>query len=362
VWSERYDRELIDVLALEDDIAQAIAARLRIEFAGGPRTPPAAVGNPDAYTAYLEGRHHFARGTPDALRHAMACYERATALDPGFALAYDSLAELHWYLGFFGHVPPREAFAVSTFNALRALELDDGLAQAHALLGMLRKELDYNWAEVDRECRRALQLNPESPLVRLRYAISGLMPHARNAEALAELDAIVRVDPLSIPSRWWLCVMALFAREYGRVAEEARHIIALASDHFTGHWALGMQQDAEGSAAEALVELEKAHALSGGVPFTLGFLAYAAGRAGRLDQARALLEGAREAARTSYIPPTTLAFAHIGLGEWDAAFERLDQAVEGRDPLVMPIKSYNFLDGVRGDGRYQALLRKMNLS
>ncbi len=192
VWSERYDRELTDVLQLEDEIAQAIAARLRVELAGAGRRQPPPVASAEAYTAYLEGRYYFARGTPDGLARAMASYERATSLDPGFALAYDSLAELYWYLGFFGNVPPREAFAVATFHALRALELDDHLAQTHALLGMLRKELDYNWPEVDRELRRARELNPEFPLVRLRYAISGLLPHGRVEEGLAEIDAMLR--------------------------------------------------------------------------------------------------------------------------------------------------------------------------
>jgi tetratricopeptide (TPR) repeat protein len=226
---------------------------------------------------------------------------------------------------------------------------------------MLRKELDYNWAEVDREFHRALELNPDSPLVRLRYAISGLMPHGRVAEAMAEIEGIVPLDPLSLHTRWWLAVMANFSRKLDRLAEEAQHMLALDPNHFLGHWALGMHRDAIGAGAEAVAALERAHELSGGVPFTLGFLAYACGRAGRADKARALLEGACEAAKTGYVPPSTFALGHIGLGDWDAAFEWLDRAVEGRDPLVMPIKSYLFLDPVRDDPRYRALLHKMNL-
>jgi serine/threonine-protein kinase len=361
LWSERYDRELTDLLVLEDEVAAAIAERLRGELgrAGGERKRPAV--DRDAYAAFLEGRHHFARGTPEALAKAAACYERAIERDPGFALAYDSLAELHWFLGFFGNVPPRDAFSSSTWYALRALELDDTLAETHALLGMLRKELDYNWAEVDRELHRGLELNPESPLVRLRHAISGLLPHGRVAEAMTEIDAIVRVDPLSMFARWWLAVMALLARNLDRMNEEAQHIIALDPGHFMGYWVLGMHRDAIGAGAEAVAALAKAHELSRGAPFTLGFLAYANGRAGRTDKARALLEDAGEAAKAGYVPPSTFAFGYIGLGDWDAAFEWLDRAIEGRDPLVMPIKTYYFLDPIRGDARYRALLQKMHL-
>jgi len=361
VWSERYDRELVDVLALEDDIAQAIAARLRVELAGGPRTPPAAVGNPDAYTAYLEGRHHFARGMPDALMRAMACYERATALDPAFALAYDSLAELHWYLGFFGHVPPRDAFAVSTFNALRALELDDGLAQAHALLGMLRKELDYNWPEVDRELHLARQLNPESPLVRLRYAISGLLPHGRVEEGMVEIEAMLRTDPLSILVHWWAGIMAYLSRRPERMIEEGRRMIALDPNHFLGHWTLGSALVEVDALEEAVLALARADELSGGAPFTAGFHAYVCGRAGRRDDALRLLDRLAQMAAAVYVPPSAFAMGHVGLGDWDAALGWFDKAIDARDPIVMPIKTFPFLDPIRGDARYLALLKKMRL-
>ena len=361
LWSERYDRELTDLLVLEDDVAGAITERLRggLGRAGGERPRP--VVDAEAHAAFLEGRHHFAKGTPEGLAKAAACYQRAIEREPTFAIAYDSMAELHWFLGMWGNVPPRDAFSASTWYALRALELDDTLAETHALLGMLRKELDYNWPEVERECRRALQLNREAPLVKLRYAISGLMPHGRVVEAMTEIEGVVRVDSLSIWARWWLAVMAMLARQWDRVDEEAQHIIALAPDYFLGYWALGMQRDAIGAGAEAVAALERANELSGGVPFTLGFLALAYGRTGRADEARALLARAGEAAKAGYVPPSTFAFGYIGLGDWDAAFEWLDRAIEGRDPLVVPIKTYYFLDPIRGDARFRALLHKMNL-
>ena len=361
VWSERYDRELTDVLQLEDEIAQAIAARLRVELAGAGRRQPPAVANAEAHIAYLEGRHYFARGTPDGQARAMACYERATSLDPGFALAYDSLAELYWYLGFFGNAPPREAFAVSTFHALRALELDDHLAQTHALLGMLRKELDYNWPEVHREYRRAMQLNPESPLVRLRYALSGLMPLGRVSEALAEIEGVLRTDPLSLLVRWWAAIMAYLCRQPDRMVEEGRHMVALDPAHFLGHWALGVGLSEVGASSDAVASLEKAHDLSGGVPITLGFLAYGCGRAGRSDDARRLLERAETLATAAYMPPSTFALGYIGLGDWDAALHWMDKAIDARDPIIVPIKTFPFLDPIRGDARFQALLKKMRL-
>jgi eukaryotic-like serine/threonine-protein kinase len=360
-WSERYDRELTDVLALEDEIAGAIAARLRVGLGRGERARLQVPPDAEAHAAYLEGRYYFARGTPSALAQAMACYQRAIARDPSFALAYDSLAELHWYLGFFGNVPPREAFSGATWHALRALELDDTLAQTHALLAMLRKELDYDWPEVERELRLALELDHESPLVRLRHAISLLLPLGRAAEAMTEIDALLQTDPLSLLVRWWMAVMAHLARRPERTVEEGRHMIALDPNHFLGHWALGMGLGDVGAWPAAVAAHERAHELSGGLPFTMGFLAYACGRAGRGDEARRLLDQASRIAATGYLPPSTMFMGHIGLGDWDAALEWMHRAIEGRDPIIMPIKSFPFLDPIREDPRFRALLKEMRL-
>ena len=361
LWSERYDRELTDILALEEEIAASVAARLRGELMRGDRQRRHPETDAEAQAAYLEGRYYFARGTPEALAKAKACYELAIARDPGFALAFDSLAELFWFLGFFGNVPPREAFSQSTWYAMRALELDDTLAQTHALLGMLRKELDYNWPEVERELRRARDLDRESPLVRLRYAISQLLPQGRVVEAMAEIDGMLVTDPLSLFVRWWVAVTAHLAHHPERVVEEGRHMIALDPTHFLGHWALGIGLNDAGAVNEAVASLERAHELSGGIPFTLGFLAYVYGRAGRRDDARRLLEHARTLSETGYVPPTTFLMGYVGLEDWDAAFEWMDKAIEGRDPIIMPIKSFPFLDPVRGDERFRSLLRRMHL-
>ncbi|MFI5180979.1 MAG: protein kinase [Thermoanaerobaculia bacterium] len=361
LWSERFDRELTGVLALEDEIAAAIATRLRLELGQDSRERSQPVVDAEAHAAYLEGRYYFARGTPEALMRAKVCYERALARDPGFALAYDSLAELHWFLGFFGNVPPREAFSQSTWHALRALELDDRLAQTHALLGMLRKELDYNWPEVDRELGRALELNRESPLVRLRYVISGLIPRGRLEEATAEIEAMLETDPLSIFVRWWLAVVLYLARRPDRMIEEGRHMIALDQTHFLGHWALGIGLDETGARSDAVAALGKAYEFSGEALFTLGFFAYVCGRAGRREDARRLLERAEKLATAGYVPASTFMMGYIGLADWDTAFEWINRAIETRDPIIMPIKTFPFLDAVRGDPRYRALLQKMHL-
>lgn len=139
-------------------------------------------------------------------------------------------------------------------------------------------------------------------------------------------------------------------------------MVALDPGHFLGHWILGVTLEETGAVADAIVELEKAHQLSGGIPFTLGFLAMAHGRSGRHDDVRALLHRLEDAAAIGYVAPMCAAFCFVGLGDWDRAFAAMDEAVEARDPLVMPIASYPFLDPVRDDPRLLALKRRMNLS
>jgi tetratricopeptide (TPR) repeat protein len=248
------------------------------------------------------------------------------------------------------------------WHVLRALELDDTLAETHALLGMLRKELDYNWPEVDREFRRARDLNRESPAVRLRYAISGLLPHGRIDEASAEIEAALQSDPLSLLVRWWVGTMAYLGRRPERMIDEGRHMVALDPTHFLGHLVVGLASIESGAADEAVTALEVARELSGGIPITLGYLAYAYGRAGRREDACKLLEQTETTATKVYVPPSTFALGHVGLDDWDTAFHWWNQAIEVRDPLIVPIKTFPFFDPVRGDPRYRAMLRRMNLS
>jgi serine/threonine-protein kinase len=361
LWSERYDRELADILDLEDDIAGAVASRLRVVLAAGERHHSAGTADSSAYDAYLRGRYHFARTTPENLNEARACYERAVSSDPTFARAYDAMAELYWWLGFFGGFPPRDAFEQSTWYAVRALELDSSLADTHALLAMLRKELDYNWPEVNRELERALELNRESPTVRLRYAIAGLMPHGRLEEALAEVERVLDSDPLSLFVNWTLGYMAYFARMPGRVIDTGRHMVKMDPSSFLAHWVLSVGLEQDGDMAEAVTAMRRANELSGGIPFTKGFLARILGETEAEIEVRRMVDEMTRAAESDYFPPSAIALGHIGLGQWDDAFFWLEKAVDLRDPIVMPIKSFPFLDPIRSDARYHHLLGKMKL-
>jgi TolB-like protein len=358
LWTNRYDADLQDIFSVENAMFQAIAAHIGVVPRCAAKKP---TENLQAYNLYLQGRHQMFKLTPEGMMRAKQCFEEAVALDREFALAYDSLAELFWYLGFLGVMPPKQASSTGVLAAMRALELDNTLAETHALLGWYRKELDYDWPEVHREMSRALELKPASPVVRFRYAKGWLLPHGRIQEAVAEIEGALESDPLSMDMRYWLGIVFWLGRQYDRAIEEGRRILEQDPAYAPGHFGIGLYCREKGMYDEAIAAHRRAAELSGGAPVMLGWLGLALAQGGNTAEARTLFERLHGIALNAYVPPTSFAWIHLGLGEIDAAFEWMDRAIDVRDHMMTPIKTYPFLDSIRPDPRYPALLRRMNL-
>ncbi len=363
---------------MQSCVAQAIAAHIGITPIAGKVRGGDAVGERPtrkpterptrkptedlaAYNEYIQGRYHLAKLTPEAFAKARQHFEEATARDPNFALAYDSLAEIYWYLGYFGFMRPTDAFSTGVLYALRALEIDNTLAETHALLAQYHKQLDYNWPEVEREMARALALNPNSPVVRARYALNGLMPHGRLEEAVAELEGALEFDPLSTYTRTVLAIMLLLWHRYDRAIDEARRLLELDPSAYWGYLVIGSCYREQRMFDDAIAANRRAVELSGDSAAMLGWLGLSLGLGGKKVEARALLKRLHGMATQGYVPPASFAWIHLGLGEIDSAFEWLDRAVKVCDQYMMAIKSYAFFDPIRADPRFAALLRKMNL-
>ncbi len=370
LFAKKYNAELRDIFNVQSCIAQEIATPIDITtFTGHVRPEGVAAGRAArkptddlaAYDAYIRGRYHLYRWTPEGIAKAKQLFEEAVARDPSFALAYDALAETYWHIGFLGFARPRDAFSAGVFPALRALEIDHMLAETHALLAMFRKELDYNWPEVQREMALALDLDPASPVVRFRYALSGLMPQGHIDEAVAQLECALESDPLSVFMRMWLGEIMYLGRQYERVREQCRLMKELDPTYFLIYFELGEVGCEQGAFGEAISDLRQGAALSGNAPLVLGWLGMALAKSGDVAGAREVLAGLHAAATQVYVPPTSFAWIHLGLGEIDQAFTWMERAIDDRDAIIIPIKSYPFLDPLRYDPRFAALLRKMNL-
>jgi TolB-like protein len=372
VFAKRYDEDSAEVFGLQGRIAREIADHvgsvsgvesIRAGAAGVGRATRTPTDDVVAYNEYVQGSHfldHLGTGSR-GYETAKAHFEKALERDPEFALAHEALAEMYWVLGYIGFIPPKDAFAAGILHAVRALEIDNASAEAHALLAQYYKQLDYNWPEIERELTRALALNPSSPLVRMLHAVGWLMPQGRLGEAIVELERALERDPLSFRLHFWLAIMHSLAREADRVVERARVMIELAPDSPHGPWLLGVGLSRQGLFEEAFESLRRAVDLSSGSALMLGWFGLILGAGGRADEARGVLKRLEVMSRTAYVPPASVAWVCLGLRDVDRAFEWLDRAVDVHDQLMMPIKTYAFFDPIRRDPRFAALLRKMKL-
>lgn len=370
LWAKRYDSELSDMLNVVSEATHAIVTEIGIpqvadklghDADAGRRVTRKPIENFSAYNLYLQGRYHLNKQTPEGITRAKQYFEEAIAEAPEFALAHNALGEVYWNIGFYGFVPPKEAFSRGVWSALRAIEIDNTLAEAHGLLARFCKELDYNWPEVNREFGRALELNPWSPTARLWYAISGLMPLGRIDEAVAEIERGLELDPLSMDLHYWLAFMFDFDRQFERGMQEAELLVEHAPSHWFGPFAAAHLYRDMQMYDQAMTALRRAVELAGEIPALLGWFGQALVNSGNTDEARTLLERFHKLASKAYVPPTSFAWIHLALGEIDSAFAWLDRAIDVRDTMIIPIKAYAFLDPLRADPRFLALLRKMNL-
>ena len=370
VFAKRYQAELRDIFKTENSVARDIAAHIdNVHIVEAIRTTQS-VNAPDrrprtqnlrAYDEYRQGRSHLGRGTPEGFEKARQHFAEAVARDSGFALAYDGLAEIYWYLAYFGFMAPKDAFATGVLYAIRALEIDSSLGETHALLGLYHKQLAYDWPELAREMARALELSPTSPIVRERYAFNVLMPHARHDEAVAQLELALEWDPLSVSVRSHLGAVLLLWRRYDRAMEEAKRVLDLEPRSYWGHAMMGSCFRDQRIFDKAIAAYRTALELSGGSSSMLGWLGMSLALGGEAAEARTFLARLDERAARAYVPPTSFAWIHLGLREIDSAFEWLERAIDARDQFIMPIKSYWFFDPIRSDPRFAALLHKMRL-
>jgi len=366
LWSERYDRDMIDVFAIQDDISHAIVERLRVRLVPDRPLVKRPTENLDAYSLLLRGRDCVIRATPEWLAKGKECVEQAIALDPNYALAYVGMAHYYIVSAVAGFVAGSEAFPHVKSAALAALKLDDTLAEAHSMLGAALGIGDFDWAGAEREFRRALELNPASPIVHFQYGAACLRPMGRPDEAVAEVRRALELDPLSMVYNAMLGLLYSVAGQHDLAIAQLQHSMELDPSSYTSYIGLARVYGHMGRLGEAIAAAEKACQLSGRNSAVMGVLARAYGGAGRRDEARALLEELTIRRRTAYVPPVAMMMAHAGVRQFGHVLEWLEKAIEERDVnIIMNLKSdpgtgpmHKF---IRWHPRFRAVLRTMNL-
>ncbi|MEW5928077.1 MAG: BTAD domain-containing putative transcriptional regulator [Gemmatimonadota bacterium] len=364
LWSERYDREIGDVFAVQDEIARAVVEALRVELAGeGGALVLESTGDPEAHALYLRGRAAWYTRTPEGLEEAVGHFRRALERDPAYALAHIGLADAYNMLGAFdyGVHPPGEIYPRAREAAARALALRPDLAEAHTALANVLLNYEWDWEGAARAFRRALGLNPGYAVAYHWYSLY-LGAVGRHAEALDAVRRARELDPMSLVMGTALARQLYFARDLGGAAREYRAVLAAEPGFLPARLGLGVTLAQAGAAGEAAAELERAAEAPGGPrPVVLALLGHAQGRAGRRAAAEAALARLRRAAAERWVPPEYFAVVHLGLGDADAALDQLERACDARSGSVVYLGVDPLLDPVRGDPRFRRLCARVGL-
>jgi serine/threonine protein kinase/Tfp pilus assembly protein PilF len=359
LWSERCEREMTDVFAIQDEMCQAIVDRLRVELVAGRLSVKRHTENVEAYNLYLKARYQLFRSTPEGLAKSKEHYEQAIALDPNYALAWHGLAGFYNLLGMFGLMPPKAANAQADQATRKALQLDDLLAEAHAMMGVFRAS-EFNWKAAELEFSRALELDPKSEDVLKWYDHYYLGPMKRLDEAVAAYLRAVEMDPLSPFQQAQLGYNYCLKREWNQAIKQCRNAIEL-DPQCWAYILLGSCYFHIGKHDDAIRAMEMQAQVLGRSSFALGNLGWAYASTGRTAEALKLLEELQERAQKQYTPSWSFAVIYSGLGEMDKAFDWFEKAVDEHDPLMLHFHVHPNYDPLRTHPRYPALLRKMNL-
>ena len=361
-WSESYDREFRDVLALQSDVAQAIAQRVEITLTGKEHERLAAVRpiSPEVYENYLKGKFALSKGNKKAdVEESIAYFNEAIRKDPTFAASYVELARAYSYLGtvFIGGLPKEERPKV-LLAARKALELDPELVDAHLELANVLKA-EWHWTEAEAEYRRALELRPNDAAAYSAFAW-WLVSQGRVDEALTLRRHGRELDPLAVSGSdlaWDL----FYARRYDEAVQELLSVLAIKPDDPLALWILGFALIAEHRPQEAIPMLEKGVSTSDHSPALIGLLIDAYAQAGRRGEALRLLDRLKQRARTEYIPPAAFVKAYLGLGDYDRAFFWLEESYKEQSNLLQLLKVHPMFDPVRNDPRFVDLMQRVGL-
>jgi TolB-like protein/Flp pilus assembly protein TadD len=362
LWARSYERSLTDILALQSEVAHAIADEIRIQVTPDERERLGSKGavNPAAHVTYLQGLFLWNRFTGESVKEAIQRYQEALALDPNYSVAYAGLADSYIMLANHHILPPREGYSLGRKAAERGLALDESLAELHTSLSWIHRLFDWDWPAAERESLRALQLNPGYAFGHSRYALllSGM---GRHEEAIAEAERAHELDPLNLLTYTVVGDTLFYARRFERSLAPYRKCLELDPTFGAAHTDLARSLEHLGRAGEAVEEFERGTAGPDGLPRPSSGLAILYARAGRLDEARATLQAVQALSQKQFVSPYGIASYYAVTGDNDRALDWLEKAYSERDGTLVWLKVHPRLDGLRGEPRFRDLLARLRL-
>jgi serine/threonine-protein kinase len=347
LWSQKYDRDMEDIFAIQDEISLAIVDKLKIKLLGDEKKALVKrhTDNLEAYNLYLKGRYFWNKMNPGGFEKAIENFEQAIEKDPNYALAYTGLADSYMWSSFWGNLPPRQTYPKAREAVKKAIEIDDTLGEAHASLASIHTHYDWDWEAAEREFKRALELTPGSSYTRVYYSLY-LNLKRRYDEAIIQARKAQELDPLSSFSNTHLGHRLWQARRYDEAIEEFQKWLVIEPNDWFAHLHLGMLHQEKGMIKEAIAEIDKSVELSGGVALNVTNAIITHYRFGSREISERLFDGLKERARDEYVQPMCFVYIHLVRAEMDQAFEWVKKAHEERDSFlpwlrVSPIDSWD---------------------
>jgi tetratricopeptide (TPR) repeat protein len=361
LWAESYDRELKDMLTLQDSVSRTIANQIHIALTPALQTPLPSRANldPEAYEAYLKGRYYWNKRTADGLEKALIYFQQAINKDPAYGAAYSGLADCNSGLAWHGFKSPAEALPKANAAALKAVEIEPQSAEAHASLGLVLNHR-WDWAGAEAEFKRALQLDPHYANAHHWYG-DNLSVRGRHDEALLEAKQALELDPLNLMISTWVGLRYYLARKYDLAIEQGRNTVELDASFAAAHLLLGESYVQMGLHEQGLAELQTAASLSGNSPLYLAQLAVAHALAGRKTEALPIIAQLQTISSNRYVSPYGLAQIYAALNDKEQTFKWLQIAYDDRAVWMSYLAVDPVFDSFRSDQRFQYLLRRIHL-
>ncbi len=362
LWSNEYTRELRDVMSLQNEVAQAIAGEIKIAVTPEEelRLSSARAVNPEAYEAYLLGRHYLRRLLEPEIKRAIEYFEQALAIDSTYAHAYAGIADAYVVLG--DMLLPEDTLPKARAAAEKALAIDEGLAEAHISLALIKIYYDWDWPGAEREFKRALDIYPNSADTRAWYAYF-LLCMGRHDDAIAQNNRAWELDSRSMFVNFLKSWILSDVGHYDKAIQAAGNLIDLYPENPWGHWILAYTYADQGLYEEAIIPFRTSMDLLGDdICEEIGILGYLYGRLGRKAEALKQLGQLDElSAKGKYVTPLARSWIYIGLEDMDMAFVWLEKGYEGHAAFMVQLNLNFFYDSIRSDPRFKALLKKMGL-
>ena len=362
LWTNTYDRVIDDIFDVQSDIAAQVINRLGVTLAEPERRQLSATpaGNHEAYTLYLKGRYFWNKRREDQIQVALDYFRQAVAIDPKYSLAWVGIADVWIFRGWYSQLAPRETFPKAKEAAMRALQYDSTLAEAHASLAHIHFEFDHDWPAAEREYLRAIELQPNNAIAHHWYG-GFLSAMGRHVEAMQHAETARTLDPTAPIIQTWKGLRYYFARQHTAAIAEYNKALELAPDFGPAHWHLGWAYEQTGRYQEGIAEAQRALANDPQNLLYLASLGHAYAKAGRKNEARATLAQLMDAAKRRHVSAYHVALIHVTLGELDTGLTWLERAFDEQSPWIGYLAVDPRVDPVRAQPGFARLLERARL-